>query len=151
MTVEEILTRLDRVRPRGVAKWQARCPSHADRNPSLTIAEGERGLLVKCWAGCTIEEITRALSLTVPDLFYDRNPDPRELRKAQQQRARERRRRERQQRTDGLRVATLREAEGVIRHARGMDISTWSHAQLDRELNRLADAYELIQQEHYGE
>ena len=148
--IDELLSRLDRVKPtrRG---YESLCPGHDDRNPSLAISEGERGILVKCWTGCTLEEITRALSLTVRDLFYDSNPDPRALREAQQQRARERRRRERQQRSDGLRVATFREADAVIRHARGMDISTWSHAQLDRELNRLADAYELIEQERYGE
>ncbi len=151
MTAAEILTRLNKVRARGTDKFQAQCPSHEDRNPSLTIAEGERGLLVRCWAGCTLEEITRALGLTIRDLFYDSNPDPRAVRAAQQRRARERRQRERQRRTDGLRVATLRQADDVIRHARGIDISRWSHARLDHELNRLADAYELIEQECYGD
>ena len=151
MEANEILARLDAVRSRGTNRWQARCPAHEDRNPSLAIAEGERGLLVKCWAGCTLDEITRALGLTVRDLFYDRNPNPHELREAKQRRERERRRRERQRRSDGLRVATLREAEAVIRHARSIDISTWSHTRLDRELNRLADAYGLMEQERYGD
>ncbi len=151
MTMDDLLTRLEAVRPRGSSKWSARCPAHADKNPSLAIAEGERGLLVKCWAGCTLDEITRALGLTVSELFYDRNPNPHELRKAQRRREQERQRRVRQQRIDGMRVATLREADAVIRNARGIDISTWSHIRLDRELNRLADAYGLMEQERYGD
>ncbi len=151
MTMDELLTRLEAVRPRGSSKWSARCPAHADKNPSLALAEGERGLLVKCWAGCALDEITRALGLTVRNLFYDANPDPHAVRAAQQQRQREQRQRQLQRRSDGLRVATLREAESVIRYAQGIDISTWSHTRLDRELNRLTDAYELIEQERYGE
>ena len=151
MSADELLSKLDRVRVHGTNKWSARCPAHPDRNPSLAIAEGERGLLVKCWAGCTLDEITRSLGLTVSELFYDRNPNPHELRIAQRRREQERQRRVRQQRIDGLRVATLREADAVIRHARGIDISTWSHTRLDRELNRLADAYGLMEQERYGD
>ena len=150
MTMDDLLTRLEKVCARGSSKWSARCPAHADKNPSLAIAEGERGLLVKCWAGCTLDEITRALGLTIRQLFYDANPDPRAVRADQQRRQREQRQRHLQRRRDGLRVATLREAEAVIRHAQGIDISTWSHTRLDRELNRLADAYELMEQERDG-
>ncbi len=151
MNINEILARLDAVRSRGTNRWQARCPAHEDRNPSLAIAEGERGLLVKCWAGCTLDEITRALGLTVRDLFYDANPDPRAVRAAQQRRQRDQRQRQLQRRSDGLRVATLREAEAVIRYAQGIDISNWSHTRLDRALNRLADAYGLMEQERDGD
>lgn len=72
MTVADLLERLEMVRSRGHGRWSARCPAHSpDRNPSLSIREGERGLLVKCWTGCTIEEITAALGLSVADIFYD--------------------------------------------------------------------------------
>jgi hypothetical protein len=65
----QILDRLERVRPttRG---WSACCPAHHDRNPSLSVAEGDIGVLVKCWAGCTVDEITDAMGLRVADLFY---------------------------------------------------------------------------------
>ena len=51
MATRNILDRLDRVRPttRG---WSACCPAHDDRRPSLSVAEGEPGVLVKCCAGC---------------------------------------------------------------------------------------------------
>ncbi len=67
----DFLAQLDTVRDRGHGKWSARCPAHADKTPSLSITEGERGLLLKCWSGCTIIEITSALGLRVSDLFYD--------------------------------------------------------------------------------
>ena len=30
------------------------CPAHADREPSLSIRQGDRGILVTCFAGCSI-------------------------------------------------------------------------------------------------
>ena len=79
MIVDAVLSRLDHVRACGTGKWAARCPGHLDNSPSLAIKEGERGLLVKCWAGCTLDEITAALGLRVADLFYDA-PTPHEHR-----------------------------------------------------------------------
>lgn len=70
MTVEELLPRLDAVR-RSSRGYEARCPAHEDKSPSLAIKEGERGLLVKCWAGCTLDEVTAALGICVADLFFD--------------------------------------------------------------------------------
>ena len=71
MTASELLLRLDAVRSSSTGKWSARCPAHQDRNPSLSISEGQRGLLVKCWAGCTLNEITAALGIEIKDLFFD--------------------------------------------------------------------------------
>jgi hypothetical protein len=70
MTVEDLLPRLETVR-RSSRGYVARCPAHADTSPSLAIKEGERGLLLKCWAGCTLPEITAALGIRVADLFFD--------------------------------------------------------------------------------
>ena len=40
--------------------WVAKCPSHGDDNPSLSIARGEDGRwLVHCHAGCTAEQMRR--------------------------------------------------------------------------------------------
>lgn len=33
------------------------CPVHADRTPSLSIRQGNRGILVTCFAGCDREDI----------------------------------------------------------------------------------------------
>src|SRR5262249_40611886 len=33
------------------------CPCHHDREPSLSIRDGERGLLVHCFAGCDARDV----------------------------------------------------------------------------------------------
>lgn len=71
VTLDELLPRLQSVRPRGNGRYSALCDAHADRSPSLSICEGDKGLLLKCWAGCTVEEIFRSLGLEQRDLFYD--------------------------------------------------------------------------------
>jgi 5S rRNA maturation endonuclease (ribonuclease M5) len=39
---------------------------HGDRNPSLTIADGDKGLLVTCHAGCDPRDVLRALGYEKP-------------------------------------------------------------------------------------
>lgn len=41
--------------------WIARCPSHNDHNPSLSIAERDGKLLLKCRAGCSQDDVVAAL------------------------------------------------------------------------------------------
>ena len=146
MTIEDLLPRLEAVR-RSSRGYHARCPAHSDRTPSLSIRDGERGLLVKCWAGCSLPEICVALGIEQRDLFFDTRIDP----EAKRQRDAQRRKRERQREQDGLRLDTFREAEATIAAARDIDISRWSHAQLDDVLNRLADAYATLDMEAHSE
>jgi hypothetical protein len=55
--------------PRG---WQARCPGHEDRHPSLAVAIGRDGrVLIRCWSGCTTVRVLDALGLRWSDLFAD--------------------------------------------------------------------------------
>ena len=65
-----ILARLGNVRPtpRG---WTARCPAHDDHSPSLSLRVGEQAILIKCFAGCPVKDICRALGIEMRDLFYD--------------------------------------------------------------------------------
>lgn len=72
-----VLNRLDGVEKRN-GSWQARCPAHDDHTPSLSITEGDDGkVLLKCFAGCTSEDITGAIGLTLRDLFPDVEGDHR--------------------------------------------------------------------------
>jgi putative DNA primase/helicase len=42
--------------------WMARCPAHADREPSLSIKDGDGGrVLVRCHAGCDQERVIATL------------------------------------------------------------------------------------------
>src|SRR5262245_31388130 len=44
------------------AGWMARCPAHEDREPSLSIADGDNGkVLVRCHAGCEQHRVIAAL------------------------------------------------------------------------------------------
>ncbi|HEY0714562.1 MAG TPA: toprim domain-containing protein, partial [Polyangia bacterium] len=76
MTLGEFLNRLDRVRktPEG---WSALCPGHDDKNPSLSVGEGEAGqILLRCFAGCPAEAIVAAVGLRLADLFPERAVAP---------------------------------------------------------------------------
>jgi len=70
---ERVLSKLPDARPvPGTSQkaWKARCPAHADENPSLSITVGDHeGALIHCYAGCTPEAIVEALDLTMADLM----------------------------------------------------------------------------------
>jgi len=67
--VDLVLSRLSHVK-RVSGGYMARCPVHDDKNPSLSITKGDDGrVLLKCFAGCSTEEIVKALGLTMADLF----------------------------------------------------------------------------------
>jgi hypothetical protein len=73
--VDLVLDRLESVRQGGEG-YQALCPAHDDREPSLSVAEGEEGrALLKCFAGCETEDVVAALGLEMKDLFEHRNWD----------------------------------------------------------------------------
>ena len=60
-TISDWLDRLEGVRKSGTG-YKARCPAHDDKNPSLSIVEGDDGkVLVTCFAGCPFEAIRDAL------------------------------------------------------------------------------------------
>lgn len=62
--IDDILPKLDKVRRTGANNWLACCPAHDDRNPSLTIHAADDGrILVKCFSGCSFEEIVEAIGL----------------------------------------------------------------------------------------
>ncbi|TWU28412.1 DUF3987 domain-containing protein [Bythopirellula polymerisocia] len=74
--VERVLETLPDAKQGGKG-WSACCPAHEDRRASLSINEGEDGrALIKCHAGCTVEEICDAMGLTVLDLMTTANNWP---------------------------------------------------------------------------
>lgn len=64
-----LLSRLPSFRKVGENRFVARCPSHDDRSPSLSISRGDKGALCHCFAGCSVPDILEALDLNVEDLF----------------------------------------------------------------------------------
>lgn len=70
MSIDEFLSRLEGVTPQGPGKWVARCPAHDDHNPSLGVATGSDGrILVKCYAGCSADDVVAAMGLKMSDLM----------------------------------------------------------------------------------
>jgi hypothetical protein len=68
--IDTLLGRLDKVRQVKPNTWMACCPAHDDKSPSLKVSEAEDGrVLVKCWAGCTTEQVVGAAGLELRDLF----------------------------------------------------------------------------------
>lgn len=69
MTLDDFASHFKDARKVG-DRYAARCPCHDDKNASLSIRGGEDGrILVKCFAGCAVEDIVRAKGLTMRDLF----------------------------------------------------------------------------------
>lgn len=69
MRLDNLLPRLEKVRRCG-DQWQARCPAHDDKEPSLTLREANDGkILLYCHAGCTPEAVCSALGITLKDLM----------------------------------------------------------------------------------
>src|SRR5437868_1351169 len=146
MTSQEFVSVLEGVREssRGA---MALCPSHDDMHQSLSICTGTDGrLLVHCFAGCSAQEVCDALGFHVRDLFPMQKRDPR-MWKKQCRREREREKERRRRHLEGFRIDLLRDAMNLINASRGIEINGWNPDRLDRELNRLASAYELLNRE----
>lgn len=70
MSADSLISLLDKVKSTGKSRWQARCPAHPDKGPSLSIREMDDGrVLVHCFAGCSVHEIVQAVGLELSDLF----------------------------------------------------------------------------------
>lgn len=55
--------------------YSARCPAHDDKHASLSITEGDDGrVLLNCFAGCSVDDIARAMGLQIRDLFPTLDP-----------------------------------------------------------------------------
>jgi hypothetical protein len=73
MDVNDLLSRLSKVRRTGQGTWVACCPAHQDRTPSMTIKETPDGvILMHDFGGCGTDAILAVLGLEMGDLF----PEP---------------------------------------------------------------------------
>jgi len=72
MTIETILSRLDKVRQTGPNRWTARCPAHDDKGPSLSLRDDAGKVLLHCFAGCDPIAVLDAIGVSFDELF----PEP---------------------------------------------------------------------------
>jgi hypothetical protein len=85
--IDVLLSRLDGVRRSGRGHV-ARCPAHADRTASLSLAEGDDGrVLVHCFAGCDVTTVLGAAGLDLSCLYPERGRDQSPMGRAQRREA----------------------------------------------------------------
>ena len=68
--IQEVLRYFDGVKRCSEGQYMARCPCHDDNKQSLSIGCGEKGVVMKCHAGCNTEDIISRVGLKPHDLFY---------------------------------------------------------------------------------
>lgn len=67
--MEVLLSRLEGVRKTG-DRYEARCPAHKDRSPSLSLSRGDDGrVLIHCHAGCQTKDVLAGVGMEFRDLF----------------------------------------------------------------------------------
>ncbi len=66
--LNNILSHFEGVEQRGESDWMAKCPSHEDCKPSLSITKTQDRWLLKCFANCDFEHVIAAAGLTAADL-----------------------------------------------------------------------------------
>lgn len=67
--LDAFVLRLRGVRHKSGGGRLARCPSHDDRQASLSVDIGDHGgIVLKCMAGCQTSDVVRAMGLTMADL-----------------------------------------------------------------------------------
>ena len=74
MSIDILLSRLEKVKPNGNGKYLACCPAHNDKSPSLGIKQDDNGkILIHCFSGCAAPDIVSAVGMQLSDLMPD-NP-----------------------------------------------------------------------------
>jgi hypothetical protein len=71
--IGDLLNKLEKVKG-SKGRWTACCPAHVDRSPSLAITETDDGrILLKCFAGCSAQQVVEAVGMDLTDLFPNDN------------------------------------------------------------------------------
>lgn len=71
--LDDFLLLLRGVKSSKDGQYTALCPGHDDKNRSLSIKDVGGKLLLKCFAGCSIDDILQPLKLQPGDLFLNGN------------------------------------------------------------------------------
>lgn len=152
MTAKEFADILH-ARPAGRGRWNARCPAHQDRHPSLTITQGHSGVLLKDWShGCTPEQIVAAMGLTMHQLFIGQlTPATRrvlELRRAKEALEASHQRRRRIALMKGYRACTRRmdEIAAVLFHGKSERTD-----EMGREFHQCLDFQRAVEAEVFND
>lgn len=69
MELQDIISHFHSPKPNGNNSYMVTCPCHNDNTQSLCISEDNGKILLNCFAGCRSEDITKAIGLSMRDLF----------------------------------------------------------------------------------
>jgi len=71
----DLLQRHGRVEgPDRSGNYKCHCPAHNDKQSSLSVKDGDRGIVLKCHANCRTEDICRALGIELKELMHGDAP-----------------------------------------------------------------------------
>ena len=71
ISLGDLQSRLSGVKNHRGNKFQARCPAHDDKNPSLSVKATDDRILMHCQAGCSHESVCEALGIHPAQLFLN--------------------------------------------------------------------------------
>ena len=73
LTLQDLSGRFDGVKWRGRDSFQCLCPAHIDKQASLTVSAGDKGLVLYCHSGCRTEDILGKIGLRYQDIMPERD------------------------------------------------------------------------------
>lgn len=70
MSIETLLSRLQKVKSTSRGRWMCSCPAHEDKSPSMHIQLLDDGkILINCKAGCDTYSILQSIGLDWSDVM----------------------------------------------------------------------------------
>lgn len=73
MSIENLLSRLQKVKSSGKNRWLCSCPAHNDKSPSMHIKLDDYGkILINCKAGCDTYSILQSIGLDWQDIMPEK-------------------------------------------------------------------------------
>lgn len=70
-SLNDFLAMLKGVKRTHDGQYMVLCPGHHDTKPSLSVKEADGKILVRCFAGCKLDDILKPLGLEPKDLFLN--------------------------------------------------------------------------------
>lgn len=74
MSVDTLLSRLDRIKPARKDRWLARCSAHDDKLSSQAVTVKDEKVLLQCFGGCSVYDVLFSIKLKANELFLDSVP-----------------------------------------------------------------------------
>lgn len=70
--IDNLLSRLQKVKRTANNSWLACCPAHDDKTPSLTVSDRDGRILIHCFAGCSTEDVIGAIGMDWEDIMPEK-------------------------------------------------------------------------------